>query len=181
LAELERLHVKALSTYADWQPPLREILASASQTTRIALVGVGHPMRCDDYVGSFIVKTLKDGARVRGVILFDVEDHFEFMVSKIIASNPKHLILIDACEMNASAGEVALIPIAKTQFPFFTTHGVPLKLLVSKFLPNVETWVLAIQPERMEFNDALSPAVLAAANSVSKFIASELKETQSNA
>jgi hydrogenase maturation protease len=138
-------------------------------------------MRGDDYVGSFIAKTLMDEIRVGGVVLFDVEDRIEFMVSKVAACNPKHVILIDACEMNLSAGEVALLPLAETEYPFFTTHGIPLKLLASKLMPDAETWILAIQPERMEFNGTLSPAVLAAANSISNFIESALKERQANA
>jgi hydrogenase 3 maturation protease len=157
------------------------MLASSSSTATAALVGVGHPMRGDDYVGSFITKTLKNKIRVRDAILFDVEDRIEFFVSKIAASNPKHVILIDACEMNLRAGEVALIPLAETQYPFFTTHGIPLKLLASNLLPHAETWILAVQPERMEFNAAMSPAVLAAANSISNLIESALGERKPNA
>jgi hydrogenase 3 maturation protease len=181
LAELEREYVKTFSTHANWQPLLREILNSSSPTISVALVGVGHPMRGDDYAGSFIAKTLTNEILGNGVILFDAEDHFEFIVSKVASSKPKHLILIDACEMNASAGEVALIPLEETQYPFFTTHGLPLKLLASKFLPDTKTWILAIQPERMAFSDALSPRVLAAATTISNFIASTLKEGQGNA
>jgi len=180
LAELERVHVKKLSTDANWQPRLREILASASSTARMALVGVGHPMRGDDFVGSFIVKVLMKRMRTDEVVLFDAEDGIEWVVSKIAESNPKCLILLDACEMNASPGEVDLVSLAETNYPFFTTHGIPLKLLVSKLLPSVETWILAIQPGRMGLNEGLSPAVLAAANSVSNFIAITLKGSELN-
>ena len=181
MAGLGRVYVETLSTHANWRPQLDEILASSSSTARVALVGVGHPMRGDDYVGSFITKTLMRGIRVGSVMLFDAEDRIEFMVSKVAACNPKHVILIDACEMNRSPGEVALLPLAETEYPFFTTHGIPLKLLASKLIPNAETWILGIQPERMEFNGSLSPAVLAAANSVSNFIQSALKEREANA
>ena len=179
MAELERIYTGTLSTHANWQPRLREILESASATARVALVGVGHPMRGDDYVGSFIVKALMDETRADDVILFDVEDSIEWVILKIAKSNPGHVILIDACDMNLSAGEISLIPLAQTDYPFFTTHGIPLKLLANKFLPRAETWILAIQPERMEFNEispTLSPAVLTAAKSVSTFIRSILEE-----
>jgi hydrogenase maturation protease len=141
-------------------------------------------MRGDDYVGSYITKTLIDEIHARGVILFDVEDRIEFMVSKIAAANPKHVIIIDACEMNLSPGDIALFPLAETEYPFFTTHGIPLKLLATKLLPDAETWLLAIQPERMEFsglNERLSPAVLAAARSISRLVADTLEERESNA
>jgi hydrogenase 3 maturation protease len=146
----------------------------------VALVGVGHPMRGDDYVGSFITKTLIDEVRVKDVILFNAEDRIEFMVSKIAASNPKHVILIDACDMNLKAGQVGLIQLADIDYPFFTTHGIPLKLLASKLLPNAETWILAIQPERMEFNGGLSPAVLDAATSIADFVVETLMGREPN-
>jgi len=176
---LERMCTRTLSTHANWQPQFREIIASASPSARVVLVGIGHPMRGDDYVGSFIVKALVDRNRVNDVILFDVEDSIEWVILKIAKSNPRHMILIDACEMNLKAGEVSLIRLAEMSYPFFTTHGIPLKLLANKFLPNAETWILAIQPERMEFNGdrtTLSPEVLASASSVSNFIASTLEE-----
>jgi len=184
LAELERIYPKTLPTHAKWRPRLRELLASSNPAAKVALVGVGHPMRGDDYVGSHITKTLIDEIHARDVILFDVEDRIEFMVSKIAALNPKHVIIIDACEMNLTPGEISLIPLGETQYPFFTTHGIPLKLLATKLLPNAETWLLAIQPERMEFvglNERLSQAVLAAANSIARLVADTLKERESNA
>jgi hydrogenase maturation protease len=132
-------------------------------------------MRGDDFVGSFIVKTLMKNARTAKIALFDAEDGIEWLISKIAESNPKRMILLDACEMNASPGEVALIPLAETNYPFFTTHGIPLKLLASKFLPFVETWILAIQPGRMELNESLSPAILSAVTSISNLVATTMK------
>ena len=174
--------MKTLSTYANWQPQLREILASATSTQKVALVGVGHPMRGDDFVGSFIVKALmKKKMRTEKVVLFDAEDGIEWVMSRVREPNPKHLILLDACEMNANPGEVALIPLSETDYPFFTTHGIPLKLLASKLLPSVETSILAIQPVRMGLNEGLSPEVLAAATSITNFIETTLRGSESNA
>ena len=172
------MYAKTPLTDANWQPRLRRILASALPTARVALVGVGHPMRGDDFVGSFIVKTLMKRIRTDKVVLFDAEDGVEWVISKIAESNPKHLILLDACEMNAASGAVALMPLAETNYPFFTTHGIPLKLLASRLLPSVETSILAIQPDRMGLNESLSPAVLAAANSISNLVAATLKGSE---
>jgi len=181
LAELERTCEKTLSTHANWQPRFRQILASASPTAKVALVGVGHPMRGDDFVGSFIVKTLKNKIPTDEVVLFDSEDGIEWVISKIKKSDPKHLVLLDACQMNAGPGEIALIPLAETSYPFFTTHGIPLKLLTNTLLPSVETSILAIQPNRMGLNEGLSQAVLGAANSISNFVLDALRESKSNA
>jgi hydrogenase 3 maturation protease len=108
------------------------------------------------------------------LVLFDAEDGIEWVMSRIREPNPKHLILLDACEMNANPGQIALIPLAKTNYPFFTTHGIPLKLLVTKLLPSVNTFILAIQPSEMGYNEGLSPAVQVAALSISNFIETTL-------
>jgi len=169
---------KTLSTDANWRPRLREILTSASPTEKVALVGVGHPMRGDDFVGSFIVKTLMKRIRTGDVVLFDAEDGVEWITSKIAAFNLRHLVLLDACQMNLDAGEVALVPLAETSYPFFTTHGIPLKLLVNELLSSVETSILAVQPGRMGLNETLSPPVSAAADAISNFVISTLNESE---
>lgn len=177
MAELERTYEKTLSTHANWQPQLRRILAGTTSTEKVALVGVGHPMRGDDFVGSFIVKDLmKKKIPTAKLVLFDAEDGIEWIVSRIQEPNPRHLIIADACEMNATPGEIALIPLAETDYPFFTTHGIPLKLLATNLLPSVETSILAIQPFRMGLNEGLSPAVFEAAFSISNFFETTLKE-----
>jgi hydrogenase 3 maturation protease len=180
LALLERVCEKTLSTDANWQPRLRQILASASPTSTVAFVGVGHPMRGDDFVGSFILKKLIKRIRRDSIVFFDAEDGIEWVISKIAKSSPKHLIILDACQMNAGPGDITLIPLAKTDYPFFTTHGIPLKLLTGKLLPSVETSILAIQPHRMGLNENLSPEVLAAADSISDFIVVTLNGSESS-
>ena len=176
MAVLERAYTKTLSTDANWQSGLRRILTSASSTAKVALVGVGHPMRGDDFVGSFIVKGLMKRIRTNDVVLFDAEDGIEWVTSKIAAFNLRHLILLDACQMNAEPGRVALISLGETSYPFFTTHGIPLELLVSRLLPSVEASILAIQPGQMGLNESLSPAVSATADSISNFVEATLKE-----
>jgi hydrogenase maturation protease len=100
------------------------------------------------------------------------------VISKIGRPNLRHLVIVDACELNRPPGEVALIPLAKTNYPFFTTHGIPLKLLTSNLLPDVEASILAIQPGRMGLNEDLSPAVSAAASAILKLIEMVVKESE---
>jgi hydrogenase maturation protease len=145
------------------------------------MIGVGHPMRGDDYVGSFIVKTLMKGIRTDRVIFFDAEESIEWTISKLAKTPLRRVVVVDACEMNLPAGEIVLVPLADTDYPFFTTHGIPLKLLAGKLLPNVHAFILAIQPGRMGLNARLSPAVFASANLVSQVIGTILWEVESGA
>lgn len=176
MAQLQGFREQTTSARVHWELQLKELLASASPTSKVALVGVGHPLRGDDYVGSFIVKTLMNECRTESIGFFDAEGGVEMVVSRIAKFSPKHVLFIDACEMNARPGDIALISVTDTNYPFFTTHGIPLKLLASQFLSDCEAWVLAIQPEHMEVDDYLSPGVNDSAVYISSFIAAMLKE-----
>lgn len=111
-----------------------------------------------------------------GVYLFDGEDNVEALISKIADLEPGHVIFVDACEMKAEPGETQLVSVTQTNYPFFTTHGVPLKLLAQQLLPRSQVWILAIQPKQTDFGEHLSPEIRTAADSVSEFFATFLKE-----
>lgn len=164
---------------ADWQQDLDKLLKSASSSNRVALVGVGHPLRGDDYVGSQIVKTLAEHAEnvlPDGLCLFDAEGDVEAVITKLADVAPKHVIFIDACEMKLRPGEARLLSIEETNYPFFTTHGIPLKVLADRLLPRSKAWVLAIQPAQIEFSEDLSTEVEETSVSVSRFLMEILEE-----
>jgi Ni,Fe-hydrogenase maturation factor len=78
--------------------------------------------------------------------------------------------------MNVEPGETHLISISETDYPFFTTHGIPLKVLAERLLPESEAWVLAIQPKQIEFSEKMSPKVSEAGLLISEFIMNKLLE-----
>lgn len=163
------------STVDAWQVRLKELWRSSSSQS-VVFIGVGHPLRGDDYVGSYIVKeVMKRSKNRRNVHLFDAEGSVETVIAKVVELKPSHVIFIDACEMNGQPGETQLISIDQTDYPFFTTHGIPLKLLAQKMLSESETWVLAIQPKQVEFSDRLSPEVQEAGKSISGYILTRLE------
>ena len=175
----ERISRQTTSTESAWRLELKKIAASTSSTRKVALVGMGHPLRCDDFAGSYLVKKLIARANQKlpaGVYLFDGEDNVEVLISKIADLEPEHVIFVDACEMRAKPGEIQLISVNQTSYPFFATHGVPLKLLAEQLLPKSKVWILAIQPKQTDFGEHLSPEILAAADSVSDLFAAILKE-----
>ena len=169
------------STITSWQENLTYLLKSTSSSNRVALVGIGHPLRGDDYAGSLIVKAFVKNAgnySRNGLYIFDAEDDVEGIISKLAALHPKHVIFIDACEMKMRPGELKLLSIEDTSYPFFTTHGIPLKLLAQNFLLGSEVWMLAIQPESLELADHLSTKLSETARSVIELIGSSLKEVK---
>ena len=168
---------RAALSISDWQAELTRLLQSFSED-KIVLIGVGHPLRGDDYVGSHIVKELIKRVEPKplNVDLFDAEDSVESVITKVTEAGPKCVIFIDSCEMSVEPGETHLISISETNYPFFTTHGIPLKVLAERLLPESEAWVLAIQPKQIEFSEKMSPKVSEAGLLISEFIMNKLLE-----
>lgn len=166
------------STVSTWRAELKKMLGSSSQS-KVALVGMGHPFCSDDFAGSYLVKKLavQGGKKLpQGLYLFDGEDNVEALITKITQVEPENVIFVDSCEMKAEPGETRLISVTETSYPFFTTHGVPLKLLAEQLLSDSQVWLLAIQPKKTDFGERLSPEVQAAVDSASDFFAEILRE-----
>ena len=159
----------------EWQTILKRILVTASADRKVVLVGVGHPLRGDDYVGSFIVESLGE-TRSGAIQFFNGEDNVESIIARIGTLRPKHVVFIDACDMNLRTGDARLVTMNETSYPFFTTHGIPLKLLAERFLPNSQCWALAIQPEQLAIGTSLSPNVTTSARSIVEFIKASMME-----
>ena len=165
------------STIQQWESPLNELLTAASPTFKVALVGIGHPLRGDDHVGSYVTKEIIKANCCRSpdrVYVFDAEDNVERVISRISRIHPRYVIFIDACEMGLKPTETKLMPVDETSYPFFTTHGIPLKVLADQLLMGCKVWVLAIQPKDTGFGEGLSPEIQDAADHLCKFVASSL-------
>lgn len=160
---------RTVSSISDWQAELGRLLQSEQ---KIVIIGVGHPLRGDDYVGSYVLKQVINrlAPKPRHVSFYDAEDRVESIITRAAEANPNQVIFIDSCEMNAQPGEIHLISISETDYPFFTTHGIPLKLLSERLLPQSEAWVVAIQPKQVEFSERMSQEVCEAGNLISEFI-----------
>jgi hydrogenase maturation protease len=178
LAKLVPPEQKTAST-EPWQNQLSEILGGHRPVgVKVVLVGVGHPQRSDDYVGSCVVKRVIDAihsATLGDTYLIDAEDNVEALISKIHAIRAKHVIFIDACQMRLKPGTVNLLAIEETSYPFFTTHGIPLKLLAEKLLRESKVWILAIQPKTTDFGETLSKELNETAVAISNVITASLE------
>jgi hydrogenase maturation protease len=181
LGNQERVSGQTTSTVGNWQPELERIFTSPSPAKKVVLVGMGHPLCSDDFAGSYVVKKIIVQTKHKlseGVYLFDGEDNVEALITRIADVEAEHVVFVDACELKAEPGETRLISVTQTSYPFFTTHGVPLKLLAEQLLPKSQVWILAIQPKRTDFGEHLSPEIRAAADSVSNFLATILKKRE---
>jgi hydrogenase 3 maturation protease len=159
----------------DLKMRLREI-----GTRRLVIVGVGNPLKGDDFAGSFIVKRLKSKLprMTDRVLLLDAETTPESFVEQIRAFEPEATIFIDSAVAGCPPGTINLTDLEKTQYPYFCTHSVPLKLLGSVIGDSGRSFLLGIEPKTTEFGEKMSNEVKLACSSIVEAIYKTLKEAE---
>ena len=142
---------------------LEEALTDFCQPpVRIAVLGIGHYLRTDDFVGVAIIHELQKEIQKDSVLLLEGEIAPIDFFPKIQEWNPTHLLIIDAAQFNAKPGTFNLI--LREQMATFTlsSHKRALTLLIdllSIYLPDLKTMIIGIQPETLEFEIGLSQTI----------------------
>jgi len=155
---------------------LREWFRSAG---RIVVVGVGNPIRMDDFVGLKIVRDLRGKVDSDRVMLIEAETVPENHVQKIIGFKPTHITLIDAAILGLKSGESRLVdPEQLEDFPVFSTHMLPLRIFCEYLseATRVKIGLLLIQPEKTDFGEGLTHDVVESAGRITSILAEELKK-----
>jgi hydrogenase 3 maturation protease len=128
---------------------------------RLAIVGVGNCLRGDDFAGSFVAKRLAerlpDGAR-RSLVL-DAENSPEHVVRRVRDFGAETLVFIDTSIMGSPPGTVKLMDLQKTEYPYFSTHNIPLKLLANMMGEVKQSFLLGIEPKSTKFGEKMSEEV----------------------
>jgi hydrogenase 3 maturation protease len=143
---------------------------------RLAVVGIGNPDRGDDGVGSAVVRrllALPDAAAQPGLTLIDAEEVPESWAGRIAAASPDVVLLIDAVELGAEPGSVAILEPAELTGRAICTHRTPLGPFCA-FIAHetgADILLLGIQPGAERWGPALSPAVGDSADAVARLLA----------
>jgi hydrogenase 3 maturation protease len=112
---------------------------------------IGNREGGDDGIGPYIADKLKKEQN-DGVVL-DCGTIPENYTSVVKQYNPKHLIIIDAVDMNLQPGEIRLVPKEKIGKMHISTHGIPLSVLIGyleQYIKNIS--FIGIQPKTMSGN-----------------------------
>ncbi len=136
----------------------------------VVLVGIGNPIRTDDYVGLYIVEQLK-GKLPENVCLLEAETVPENYLLDIEEFHPSHVLLIDSAFLGLKPGEARLVdPVKFEGFSSVTTHLLPLRIFTEyvKQATGSKIASLLIEPKSMEFCEGLTREVQAAAKRLTK-------------
>jgi len=160
-----------------------ETLALAHEITgwlkgfvRLAVLGVGNPLRGDDAIGVEVLKRLR-GKIPENVALFECEMVPENFLSEIERFEPSHVLMIDAAQLDLEPGEARLIPTEKITGVALSTHTMPLSLTAEILRGNLgaEAVLLGVKPERTEFGEGLSPRLQKASKEIAAAILEAIK------
>jgi hydrogenase 3 maturation protease len=131
---------------------------AARLSGRTVVVGVGNPLRGDDAAGCLVARWLHgaEGARV-----IEAEEVPESFVGDIAATMPDTVVLVDAVDLGAEPGAVAVLEREQVAAFAPTTHRLPLSLVmdVVQRRTGADVFLIAVQPLSLEFGAPVSPQV----------------------
>ena len=97
---------------------------------KVLICGIGNDMRGDDALGVYIAEGLKKRIKTPNVIVLNCGEMPESYTGRIIKEKPTHVIFIDAVHFEGKPGEIIMADPEGTLGEAYSTHRMPLKLLV---------------------------------------------------
>ena len=135
---------------------------------KVAIVGIGNMLKGDDQAGPVLVQRLKGKTKA---FLFDCGEVPENYAQPIVKSSPDTILIIDAADWQAEAGNIKLIEPKEVVNFGFSTHNASLRFFfdyLKKELPQVNIALVGIQIGQKGLGNPLSKEVeLAVDNLVS--------------
>lgn len=151
---------------------LEELKSWSAGATKVVVVGIGNPIRTDDYVGLKVVQDLQ-GKLPETVCLLEAETVPENYLSTIEKFHPSHVLLVDAAFIKLKPGEARLVDSEKiVDYSAISTHVLPLRIFCEyvKQATGAKIALLLVEPNSMEFGEGLSVEVKAAAERLGKLL-----------
>lgn len=136
-----------------------------SCTKKLAILGVGSPLKSDDAAGIIITERLKkyfNGADLPQVSIYTGESAPENYTGKIKRLKPDHIIIIDAADIKENPGDIKLIQPDAIDGTSFSTHMLPMKIMIDYLIKETgcSITVIGIQPKSLSFAGDVTPQVL---------------------
>ena len=143
-------------------------LAAAS---KIVLLAVGSDLRGDDAAGLLVAERLQSKTSDKFQILIGGTAP-ENLTGEIKRLKPSHLLIVDAANMKVAPGTVQILSHQEIGGSSFSTHALPLKVMIDYILVDhpCEVIVITIQPQDITFDGPVSAAVKQAAELVAAAI-----------
>ena len=157
-----------------WQNSLWQTLSqlnSQSESTKIALVGIGNEMRGDDVAGIAVLRGVSDAfspTPPSNFLFIEAAHAPENHTGPIRKFSPDLVVLIDMAQMDEAPGTVRWLPWQETTGISASTHTMPPYMLARYLTAVTSTQValIGIQPVQTDWGTAVSGLVETAVNEV---------------
>ncbi len=145
---------------------LRAKLAESSDTPRIAIVGIGNELRCDDAAGSLVARAVRALNQAAGdspwlvyhLLVMDAGPAPENITSDLREFKPGLILFIDAAEMGKAPGTIRWIAMDEIDGMSASTHRMPISMLAAYLSLELrcDIVLLGIQPASVDMGEWLS-------------------------
>ena len=166
----------------------KELRSRLKGARKIAVMGIGSPLRGDDAAGPLFIKELEDaikeakktlpaksrtvprsgtGARIKLISCETVPENYTGDIRKF---NPTHVIIVDAVDMGKEPGWADIVDLEeRSEQVSFSTHRLPINMFIEylKQYLNCQVITIGIQPKSIDFSSPLSDKVREAVKQVS--------------
>lgn len=138
---------------------------------KIAVIGIGSDLRSDDAAGLLVAEELRK-SKIPKLKVFIGATAPENLTGEIIKYKPSHIIIIDSAEMNQKPGTVLLINPEEAGGISFSSHMLPIKMMVDYLYGSLESEILiiGIQPKSLIFGEDVSEEVKSSVKKISNLI-----------
>jgi hydrogenase maturation protease len=122
---------------------------------KVVVFGIGNRLRGDDGIGPELIDRI--GSKIRAVCI-NGENAPEMYLGKIAKELPDTILVVDAVHIGRKAGAIEIMDPEELTAPFFTTHDLPLRLLLErlKIVTNGRIYIIGVQPKCIILGESLS-------------------------
>ncbi|RLG86736.1 MAG: hydrogenase 3 maturation endopeptidase HyCI [Thermoprotei archaeon] len=151
----------------------REVLSRIIKDRKVVIIGLGHPLRGDDFIGSYIAKKLQQLIKSSNILIINAETVPELYTDVVREFKPDILLIIDAVDFGGKPGEMIFSRLCDLEMVERNglSHALPLHLVLR--LMNIEedqVYILGIQPGNITVGNSMSQEVLKRAEVIVKII-----------
>ena len=142
-------------------PENLEAELSGQLVGKVAVMGIGNTMRCDDGFGVVLVRSLQGAGLPDDIRLFICEMTPENFVGPVTQFQPSTILMIDTAELGEPPGSVRLVNARDIAGSGMTTHNLSLRQLANMLESATDASVilLAAQPGKLDFGLEIGPEV----------------------
>jgi len=144
---------------------------------RIAVLGIGSELRADDAAGLLVAEELKKIKNLK-LKVFLGSTAPENFTGEIIKFKPTHILIVDSVDTDQKPGFILLINPEEVGGVSFSTHMLPVKMMVDYLLASLECEIIiiGIQPKVLLFGETISKEVKKSTKQISGVIKQILQE-----